>query len=102
MENEAYYVGTDLKFALRINAQGFSQDEDDYDITLVCGNKKINITKDDIVRGEDNEHYLLVDTSQFSPGLVRAIVTAKVPDEDFPTGVRREVDRKDLCYIMKP
>ena len=102
MGQESYFVGTDLKFAIKITADGFSQDYDDYAITLVNGNKRINITKDEIVKGGNDEFYLLVDTTQFQPGLIRAIITARVPDEDFPTGIRREVDRKDLCYIMKP
>ena len=74
---QAYYVGTDLKFKIDITAEGFNQSEDEYEIKVVCGN-------------------------QSGTGLIKLIVTAKVPDEDFDVGYRREVTVHELCYIRKP
>lgn len=98
---QAYYVGTDLKFKIDITAEGFNQSEDEYEIKVVCGNQSQTITQDDIVEDEDG-HYILIDTTQFGTGLIKLIVTAKVPDEDFDAGYRREVTVHELCYIRKP
>ena len=98
---EGYYVGTDLKFAINITASGFNMNRDDYDIKIVCGNRTKTVTQDDIVEGDNNTHYLLIDTSEFSGGLIKLIVTAKVPDDDFENDYRREVTVHDLCYVKK-
>ncbi len=96
---DKYFVGTDLKFAITINCEGFDMDSDEYELQLRCSNKKVTLQKSDIVLGDQGEHYLLVDTTQFPSGTLRLIVTAKVPDDDFDNGIRREVGRIDLCYI---
>ena len=102
---QAYYVGTDLKFKIELEADGFDQLDDEYEIKVVCGNKSQTITKEDIVTDGEN-FYMLIDTTQFGGGLVKVIVTAKVPDDDFTddpwNGVRREVGVEELCYIKKP
>ena len=95
-----YYVGTDLKFAIDITAEGFDMFNDNYSIELVCGNKRVEVPKSSIVDGGGN-YYLLVDTTQFPPGTLRMIVYADVPDADFSTGVRREVEAVDLCIIRR-
>ena len=95
---DSYYVGTDLKFLVNITASGFSMDDDEYTIVLRCNGKEV---QGDVVEGENNEHYLLVDTSQFGSGLLKMIVYADVPDEDFPDGTRREVASFDLCDLKR-
>ena len=97
---DKYYVGTDLKFLLKIESPGFSQADDDYEVTLVCGDKRVVIPKSKIVEGSDG-YYMLVDTDELDSGLVRMIVTAKVIDNDFEKGYRREVEARDLCIIKK-
>lgn len=98
MKLNGYYVGTDLKFLLEIEAPGFSQDEDDYEIRLESDDAQVVIPKSEIVDGEDG-HYLCVDSTRLGTGLVKMIVTAKVSDSDFKKGYRREVLVRDLCYI---
>lgn len=98
---DRYYIGTELKFAFTITADGFDMDTDDYEITLSCGGKRLPVPKEDIVDGEDG-HYLLVDTSQFPSGTLRMVVTAQVPDDDFGDGMRAEVAALDLCIIQHP
>lgn len=102
MEEERYYIGTNLKYAITITADGFDMTDDDYTCTLCCGGKKVTVTKDDIVTGENDEHYLLVDTTQFPSGTLRWVVTASVPDGDYAKGYRNEVDATDLCIIKHP
>ena len=106
MTGEMYYVGTDLKFAINITAEGYDMVEDDYEILLVCGLTKVQVAKNDIVDGEDEEgnptHFLLIDSTQFPSGTLRLVVYAKVPDDDFDSGVRREVNALDICVIKHP
>ena len=102
MEEERYYIGTDLKFAITITADGFDMASDDYACELLCGFKKVTVKKDDIVTGVDGESYLLVDTTQFPSGTLRWVVTASVPDGDYAKGYRNEVDATDLCIIKHP
>lgn len=95
-----YYVGTDLKFAITLTAEGFDMDDDSYHIVVVCGDKRVTVDKSDIV-SDGSDHFLLIDTSQFGPGIVRMIVYADVPDSAFSDGTRREVAAMDLCQIKK-
>jgi hypothetical protein len=96
-----YYIGTDLKFAITLTADGFSMDDDNYSIVVVCGDKRVEYNKSDIVTDGSGGHFLCIDTSQFSPGVVRMIVYADVPDAAFGDGTRREVASMDLCQIKK-
>ena len=93
-----YYVGTDLKFLISIEASGFSMDEDHYSVVLRCGGKEV---PGDVVEGDNNEHYLIIDSSQFGSGTLKMIVYAEVPDEDFPDGARTEVAAIDLCELKR-
>lgn len=94
----AYYIGTDLKFKIDIQAVGFDMDVNDYSIVLKCGNQRVAVSKSNVVT-DGGDHYLLIDTTQFASGVLTLIVTANVTDSDFPGGVRREVDVKKLCII---
>lgn len=95
---DSYYVGTDLKFLVNVEASGFTFGEDECTIVLRCNGKEV---PGDVVEGEDNQHYLIIDTSQFGSGLLKMIVYADVPDEDFPDGTRREVAALDLCDLKR-
>lgn len=95
-----FYTGTDLKFKIDIKADGFDMEYDDFCVALKYGNGIIEVPKENIVNDGEGNYYMLVDTSNFRGcGLVSMIVTAYVPDEDFPTGIRREVAKIDLCVI---
>lgn len=95
---ERYYIGTDLKFKFTITAQGFNQATDEYKIDPYCGNAHIVVTQDDIIE-DGGEFFLLVDTSKLKPGPLKMVLTAFVPDDDFPSGVRKEVAVQNLAYI---
>lgn len=93
-----YYIGTDLKFLFNIECSGFSMDEDEYEITLVCGKQRMVVPPSQIVVDGEN-HYLCLDSKMLGQGLVKLVVKAHVPDDDFPDGKRTEVDVIDLCLL---
>lgn len=96
---EGFYIGTDLKFKIDIKAEGFDMEFDDFSIMLKCGNDTLDLPDECIVSDGDGGYYILVDTSVFTSGPLQMIVTAYVPDDDFPTGIRHEVVKVDLCRI---
>lgn len=100
---ENYYIGTDLKFQITVTADGFDQATDEYVVDLYCGDaysgcSHISIASSDIVE-DSGDFFLLVETSKLKPGKLTMVLTAYVPDEDFPTGVRKEVVVQDLAVI---
>lgn len=97
---KGFYVGTDLKFKIDIQADGFDMEYDDFSVALKCGNNTIEVPKENIVNDGEGNWFILVSTDAFrGSGLVSMIVTAYVPDEDFPSGIRREVEKIELCVI---
>lgn len=97
---EQYYVGTDLKFKIELTAEGFNQGTDKYYVDVYCEGAWQHIENTDIVAGADG-YYMTVNTEGFMPGTVSMVVTAFVPDEDCPGGVRKEVGVQTLCQIIK-
>lgn len=97
---QSYYVGNDLKFKIEIECAGFSMQDDNFIINLVQNNKSVEVRKSQLIE-DDNNYYLPVDTTQFKPGTVKMVVTAYVPDDDFPNGIRREVAVSDLFTVKK-
>lgn len=101
-ELETYYIGTDLKFKIEITASGFSMDDDDFSITLICGQEKVEYEKGDLFQDGNGDWYILIDTSQFKNGILKMVVTAEVPDEDFSgtDSLRTEMTMVNLCKLQ--
>ena len=107
------YLGTELKFKVKITAPGFSMENDDFTIQLV--NKGVpsprmigqtvsrNVSrtyhKDELVIDDNGDYYLCFNTEDFGIGLITAIITAYVPDTAFLDGLRTEVYKTDLVNI---
>lgn len=96
-----YYIGTDLKFKINISAEGFNMATDNFNIKIRSGNSLINVPNENIVPDGEGGYYLLINTSQLKVGLLQLIIIAEVPDNDFPTGIRHEVERINLCTIKQ-
>lgn len=73
--------------------------DDEFSVTLVQGKTQIEISKDQMIEDAKHNYYLTVDSTQFKPGMIKMIVTAYVPDDDFADGYRREVTVTNLCNI---
>ena len=94
------YDGTEVKFLIEILTSGFNMNDDDFDIILSRGGRKLNLSKVDLLC-DDNNWYVSFDTAFFGPGVVTCVVKAYVPDDDFDDGLRTEVIKFDLINIVR-
>lgn len=103
-EDNVVYLGTELKFAITITADGFDMEADDFSVVFKNnGNgKTIELSKSQLVYDQE-VYYALFDTTDLGTGLVNVITTAYVPDSDFDDGFRTEVNViYDLINIKRP
>lgn len=98
---EKHYVGTELKYALTITSTGFDMDTDQWTAYVVCGNKQIKCKRTENAVVDDNQWYILIDTSYLGDGVYYLVVEIDVPDDDFDDGYRHEVLQQDkpLCNV---
>lgn len=109
MANENVLLGTDLKIKVELICEGFSMDDDDFDLTLrwnggdVTYSKTESSTDEHIVEAQDGSGwYLVIETEELNmKGLVTLIATLYVPDTDFPDGIRNEVVKQDLFSVKR-
>lgn len=99
MMKEGAILGTELKFKITIEAQGFSMVDNDFTVEIVRGNKRKMFAKEDLVYDGEGNYYVCFDTAEFGAGAVYAIVTAFVPDTDFGDMFRTEVQKVNLLTI---
>lgn len=99
MDYGSYYIGTDLKFQITLEAEGFNQDEDEYYIDFYCGSDVKHYDQTKIQTGGDGKHYLLVPTSGMEPGIIRMVITVCIPDRDVVGGIRKEVESIKLGVL---
>ncbi len=96
------FVGTELKFALDITADGFDMDNDGWSVTVKGSLGSVRIDKSDCIDDGESNWFFTFDSTAVGPGQPVAIVTAYVPDNDFPDGLRTEVDKVNLpIYIRR-
>lgn len=93
------WVGTGLKFAVNMTCPGFDMDSDEWKITVTRGTRRVEFTPENAVQDDNDQWYICFDTAELGPGEVDIIFEAFVPDEDFESGVRREVQKYRLVNI---
>lgn len=123
-----YYKGDEIKFAINIEAPGFSMDDDDFDIEVKSGNTSVKGYKDasksqdtDVVifketetvqpetpEGEEpaepvtvNTWYAIVDTSNLAISSMRVIATAYIVDANANDGVRKNIAVQTLGKLVE-
>jgi hypothetical protein len=114
------YIGEEKKFAINLSAQGFSMDDNDFDIEVVVagqsekGNKAnsiegspIVIFSEDVTPQEGDpfkQWFGIIDTSVFDKsGESKVIATAYVPDTHADDGIRKEIAvSKELGQFVLP
>ena len=104
-KQKSYYVGTQLKMQLDIEADGFNQDTDPWQVTLRCGANQVVCSKtDNTITGvvnDDAQWYLLIDTQSLGVGPVTMITEIMIPDGDFDSGFRKEIYKDELMIIKR-
>ena len=93
-------MGTDLKYMLEIEAEGFDMDDDYYDLIVKCGGVSVEKSKADVTV-EGGDHFLTIDTSGFPNGVLQLVTIAHVPDSVFPDAERTEVEVLNLCELRR-
>lgn len=100
--SESVLLGTDLKFVVAIEALGFSQERDDWSVSIMRGTTVIRrYAKEDMVNAGEGEFIMCVRTESLEVGDYDFVVTAKVPDGDFDDGFRNEVFRDKLMTVKR-
>lgn len=95
------YVGTDLKIKIDIECEGFDMNRDDFSVDVKrsnMGGKIWHVDKKDMVHDDDG-WYILLPTRLLGVGLFYAVVVAQVPDDDWESGLRQEVQVLPLFNI---
>jgi hypothetical protein len=108
MTNESVYIGTDLKIKVELTCEGFSMDENDFDLTVRWNGGEDTYSKTEeaqdphIIKSQEGDWYLCLPTEDMK-GLVTLIATFYVPDGDFEFqgGIRKEIDKQDLFTIKR-
>lgn len=96
------YVGTDLKFAIKIECEGFNMLDDNFHIELKNGRRKITVDKGNMIYDDkEDTWYLCFDSTELGAGDITMVVYAEVPDQDFidQDFIRTEVYKCTLCHI---
>lgn len=93
------FVGTQLKFAVSITADGFDMSEDEWKIIVTRGKNTQVFDSTTAVEDADGQWYITVDTLALGAGQAYITYVAYVPDEDCEGGYRTEIDEAPLVII---
>lgn len=98
-ETRPIFVGTELKYTIDIQADGFSMDTDDFLVTIKSTKTSIQFTKEEMSKTQDDKYLFTINTAELGTGEYNISVTAYIPDDDFEDGLRTEVTRELLCVV---
>lgn len=118
MAQQPFYKGDEIKFAISLEAPGFSMDDDDFDIEVKSGSTSVKgykgETSQDLVifketdssssssEEESGTWYAIVDTKNLAVGKMRVIATAHIQDANANDGVRDSIAVSSLGQLMEP
>lgn len=93
INNDTVISGTEIKMNIHIDPLGHLH-MSDYDFECkfyIFAKKAITITKADMVKLDDDNYLVLVDTTDLGIGKLHLTLTAQIPDADFGNTMRREI-----------
>ena len=100
MNGSKFYVGSTLKFALTIERKGFNMDWNKWTVTVSRGDKTMVCDRDNnSVTDKDGQWYFLIDTGYLGVGTYKIKIEIEVPDEDYASGISREVYGQNLIKV---
>lgn len=84
------YEGTTPKYKLDIDV-GIPMSDFNFSVELIGSTGTVTVGKSSMPVDSDGNYYLCFDTKDLGVGKVKAVVTALINDQDFPSGIRKEV-----------
>ena len=96
---EYIWKGTGLKYAVTMTCAGFDMDSDNWTITVARGSQKMVFDRDNAVQDDQGQWYICIDTADLAPGRLDIIFDAHVPDGDFESGIRHEIQKYTLTNL---
>lgn len=87
-------VGTELKINVHLDRlDGYRMSDLDFTCEFfVYNTSKVVVTKDEMVKADDDNYVACIDTSKLGAGQIKCRVTAIIPDADFADGLRTEIE----------
>lgn len=107
------YKGDEIKFSIDLTAEGFSMDDDDFDIEVRSPSRSVKGYKNPPA-GEENLEliiyreasdgvwYCILDTSGLGVGTLGVVATAYVPDAHANDGIRTLIAKAVLGKLEAP
>ena len=101
-DNGDVYYGSTPKYRLDIEAE-LPMSDFDFEADLICGERHITIEKGSMPKDSSGNYYVCFDTKNLGIGPVKAVITAKIPDEAFRDkgGIRKEIYVIDRLTVIR-
>lgn len=108
-----FFKGTEIKFAIELTAEGFSMDDNNFDIQVATAGSSISGSKTGTATtGQGSQEvsifkdgdtwYAVADTSSLKKGDLRVIATAHIPDNSVNDNMRNEIAVATLGNLQNP
>lgn len=90
---EDIYIGSEVPFNIYIEPiDGVSAKDYDFNVSVYTSPKRaIEVQKSDLIKVDDDNYIVLVNTALIGTGKIVFRIEALVPDMRFPDGDRREI-----------
>lgn len=106
MIQDRAFVGQDVKFVINAEAVGFDMGRDNFTVTIRRGTRERTFQKSELIvetvvvdNVETQVYYIGFNTGEFGPGVYTCIVDGWVPDSDFESGFRHEIDKFNFLPV---
>ena len=114
-----FYQGQEIKFKLDIVADGFSMDNDPFDVQVTSGRTSVSGSKtiaydsgnentakqgseEVCITKSDEDWWVVAKTDTLATGSMRVIITAHITDTSAYDGVRNDISVNQLGTLAKP
>ena len=99
---EEWYSGEDAKFYVNLAAENFDMDVNTWNVDIYSEKKKLaTYNRSNCARDDQGKYYIPLVADLLKPGVIYAVATAEIPDEDFESGVQRIVAKKKIGEYKK-
>lgn len=92
------------EFKLNINVEpisGVTMDDYDFSLEVSTPRSAQRFTKPQLIRIDQNNYMVALDSNILGIGPIKCVVTAEVPDDDFDGGYRTEVRSVNTGIVIR-